>query len=81
MLLHTLQRTRQIPPQRTIQVQMSVVPRLINPYLKLLGEGELRTRGSQVKNPPADAGAAGDLGSIPGWGRSKGEGNSNPVQY
>ena len=23
----------------------------------------------------------GDLGSIPGWGRSPGEGNSNPLQY
>ena len=24
---------------------------------------------------------AGDLGSIPGWGRSPGEGNDNPLQY
>ena len=24
---------------------------------------------------------AGDLGSIPGWGRSPGEGNGNPFQY
>ena len=24
---------------------------------------------------------AGDLGSIPGWGRSPGEGYGNPVQY
>ena len=24
---------------------------------------------------------AGDPGSIPGWGRSPGEGNSNPFQY
>ena len=24
---------------------------------------------------------AGDTGSIPGWGRSSGEGNSNPLQY
>ena len=31
-----------------------------------------------VKNPPANVE---DLGSIPGWGRSPGEGNSNPVQY
>ena len=30
-----------------------------------------------VKNPPA---AAGDAGLIPGWGRSPGEGNGNPVQ-
>ena len=24
---------------------------------------------------------AGDLGLIPGWGRSSGEGNGNPLQY
>ena len=31
-----------------------------------------------VKNPPANAG---DIGSIPGLGRSPGEGNGNPLQY
>ena len=31
-----------------------------------------------VKNLPA---YAGDLGSIPGSGRSPGEGNGNPLQY
>ena len=34
--------------------------------------------GSMVKNPPANPG---DLGSIPGWRRSLGEGNGNPLQY
>ena len=34
--------------------------------------------GSVVKNPPA---SAGDDGSIPGSGRSLGEGNGNPHQY
>ena len=29
----------------------------------------------------ASAFSAGDLGSIPGWGRSPGEGNGNPLQY
>ena len=33
--------------------------------------------GSVVK----DSGEAGDMGSIPGWGRSPGEGNGNPLQY
>ena len=33
-----------------------------------------------VKNPPAKA-EAGDVVSVPGWGRSPGEGNSNPPQY
>ena len=34
-----------------------------------------------VKNLPADAGDAGDVGSIPQSGRSPGEGNGNPLQY
>ena len=34
-----------------------------------------------VKNLPATAGAAGDMGSIPGSGRSPREGNGNPLQY
>ena len=34
-----------------------------------------------VKNPPANAGDSKDPGSIPGWGRSPGEGNDNPFQY
>ena len=34
--------------------------------------------GSVVKNLPANAG---DPGSIPGPGRSPGEGNDNPLQY
>ena len=29
----------------------------------------------------ASAYNVGDLGSIPGWGRSSGEGNGNPLQY
>ena len=34
--------------------------------------------GSVVKNPPANSG---DVGSVPGSGRSPGEGNGNPLQY
>ena len=34
-----------------------------------------------VKNPPADSGAVGDVGSIPGSGRSPEGGNGNPLQY
>ena len=37
--------------------------------------------GSVVKNPPANAGDTRDVGLIPGWGRSLGEGNGNPLQY
>ena len=34
-----------------------------------------------VKNPPANAGDLKDAGSIPGLGRSPGEGHGNPLQY
>ena len=34
-----------------------------------------------VKNPPASAGDARDVGSIPGLGRSPEGGRGNPVQY
>ena len=34
-----------------------------------------------VKNPPANAGALGDAGSISGPGKSRGGGHGNPFQY
>ena len=34
-----------------------------------------------VKNPPANAGAKRDTGTIPGSGRPPGKGNGNPRQY
>ena len=34
-----------------------------------------------VKNPPAKAGDMRDVASIPGLGRSPGEGHGNPLQY
>ena len=34
-----------------------------------------------VKNPPTNTEDAGDMGSIPGLGKSPGEGNGNPLQY
>ena len=37
--------------------------------------------GSVVRNPPANAGDAEDTGSVPGSGRSPGEGNGNPLHY
>ena len=36
---------------------------------------------SVVKNLPANAGAAGDVDSLPWLGRSPGKGNGNPLQY
>ena len=37
--------------------------------------------GAVVKKPPANAGDARDVGSIPGLGKSLEEGNGNPLQY
>ena len=37
--------------------------------------------GSVVKNPPANAGDAGDMGSTPGSGRFPGGRHGNPHQY
>ena len=34
-----------------------------------------------VKNPPANARDIRDAGSVPGLGRSPGEGHDNPLQY
>ena len=34
-----------------------------------------------IRNPPANARDIRDSGSIPGSGRSPGEGNGNPLQY
>ena len=41
----------------------------------ILGPG-----GAVLKNLPVNAGDTGDVGSIPGSGRSPGEGNDNPRQ-
>ena len=37
--------------------------------------------GSEVKNPPVNAGDTGGVGLIPGFRRSPEEGNGNPLQY
>ena len=47
----------------------------------ILGGSEGFPGGSVVKNPPANAGDARDMGSIPGSGRSPGGGNGNQFQY
>ena len=35
----------------------------------------------EIKNPLANAGDTRDVGSVPGSGRSPGEGEGNPLQY
>ena len=49
-------------------------------WLHLIACGDFAS-GSVVKNPPAKAGYTGDLSSIPGSGRSPGEGNGNSLQH
>ena len=39
------------------------------------------SNGSAGKLFPYNTGATGDVGSVPGLGRSPGEGNGNPLQY
>ena len=34
-----------------------------------------------VKNPSSDAGDSREVSSVPGWGRSPGGGNGNPLRY
>ena len=46
--------------------------------LRYLPDFSLAFRGSDSKEFACNAG---DLGLIPGWGRSHGEGNGNPLQY
>ena len=56
-------------------------------YCGALNEKEVQNKGDLprwlrvVKNPPANAGDAGDTGLITGLGRSPGEANGNPLEY
>ena len=58
-----------------LQEAGSQVPRALKARLKVFPHG------SVVKNLPAKAGDTGDVGLIPGLGRSPGGGNGNPLQY
>ena len=52
---------------------------LVSPALQVYSlPTKLKGKPTVVKNPPANAR---DMGSIPGPGRSPGEGNGNPLQY
>ena len=43
--------------------------------------GEFSLGGTVLKNMPVNTGDVGDVGLVPGWGRSPGGGNGNPLQY
>ena len=52
--------------------------RIRDHFLSLLGS-DWFPGGSEVKNPPANAGDTGDASSISGLGRAPGEGNGNSL--
>ena len=43
--------------------------------------GEFSLGGTVLKNMPVNTRDVGDVGLVPGWGRSPGGGNGNPLQY
>ena len=73
---HSTQLIYNIVSGSGVQRSDSVLYKYIYIY-KQLGSQVVLT----VKNPPAKAGHIRDSGSIPGSGRSPGEGNGNPLQY
>ena len=62
----------------------SFYPRIAS-LLGLLAKTKCSIGASQMalvaKSPPANAGDARDLGSIPGWGKYSGGGHDNLLQY
>ena len=58
-------------------IMMGLLTYFILCYLYRLG----LPGGLVVKNPPANTGDAGDMGSVPGSGRSSEGGNGSPLQY
>ena len=60
-----------------LDVSLSSMTFIMLRYVPLVGFPD----GSVVKNSPANAGDAGDMGLIPGLGRSPGVGNGNTFWY
>ena len=65
-----------------LSLNIDVMHIIIYPFLED-GRWEMCTslEAQLVKNSPANAGDALDIGSNPGLGRSSGEGSNNPLQY
>ena len=65
----------------TQQNLLSIYCVLKCPMYRVLGFPEASQNSLVVKNLPATVGDARNMSSIPGSGRSPGEGNGNPLQY
>ena len=61
-----------------IRVRISLPPKLSKTVNLVMKERQGFPGGSMIRNPPVNAR---DMGSVPGWGRSPGEGNGNPLQF
>ena len=57
------------------------IPKVMHVILELLHVSRGFPGGAVAKNLPANAGDTRVAGFIPGWARSSGEGNDNPLQY
>ena len=82
---HGLQPTRLLCPWEFSRQESGPLQKKTANPLNETGQGSRSLRGllsfpsgSEIKNPPANAG---DVGLIPGLGISPGEGNGNPLQY
>ena len=67
--------TSLIMKEMQIKITINIVSHLLESLIKRTSQVAL-----VVKNLPANAGDAKDVGSLPGLGRSPGEGNGNPHQ-
>ena len=65
-----------------VRFQLELFPLLsFTKHQLSLQPGTIREGGTVMKNPPANAGDARDVSSIPGSGRAPGRGDGNPLQY
>jgi len=64
-------------PIERLNLEMLVLSAAVSSHA--LGSGRRFPGGAMVKNPPANAGDTRSVGLIPGWGRSPGEENGNPL--
>ena len=60
----------------TCAVRISLPPKLSKTVNLVMKERQGFPGGSMIRNPPVNAR---DMGSVPGWGRSPGEGDGNSL--